>query len=107
MAYRIESTNLLKRTLESYLDSPEFYSKNTIKKLLTELDNFKKIIEINPFVGQIEPDTEIIDYEIRRLVIKPYFKVVYTHRYDTVFLIDIWDTRQDPKNLISRLGDWS
>ncbi len=107
MAYRIESTNLLKRTLESYLDSPEFYSKNIIKKLLTELDNFKKIIEINPLVGQIEPDTEIIDYEIRRLVIKPYFKVVYTYRYDIVFLIDIWDTRQDPKNLISRLGDWS
>ncbi len=57
----------------------------------------------NPLLFQRE--LSIVDrcYEYRRIIIKPYFKLLYFVNGENVVVDEIWDTRRDPAALLSRI----
>ncbi len=64
----------------------------------------KRLID-NPFVWQREPLLMGLPLEHRRVIIKPFFKLIYFVAGDSVVIHDIWDTRRDPAVLLSRIKD--
>lgn len=52
----------------------------------------------NPGLGQVEESLVSFGKGHRR-VIQDYFKIVYYVKADTLYVTDIFDTRQDPRKL--------
>ena len=48
-----------------------------------------------PYIGQREYLTSNPDRQYRR-IIESHFKIIYYIRNDTIFITDIFDSRQDP-----------
>ncbi len=82
---------------------PEIYAKSTISKLITKVGYYRLALADNPWMGMKEPYTENYNVVYRRIVIKPYFKIIYYIEGGKVLIYDLWDTRQDPDSLIGRL----
>ncbi len=104
MAGRIRHTELFNRTMEEILACGQrYYSRATIKSLYSQYKNFKKLIAENPMLGQTEPLLEEFPIEYRRVHVSPFFKIIYTVYEGDVIFVDLWDTRQSPETLISRI----
>ena len=56
----------------------------------------------NPKMGQIEPLLEGSRYEFRRLVIGHLTKVIYRIAEEHIEIADVWDTRKNPEELVTR-----
>lgn len=67
----------------------------------------KRVIEIskllaeNPKMGQKEENLEHLEQEHRSIPIKPVYKVIYRIIDQTIFITDVFDTRQDPEKMKS------
>lgn len=83
--------------------SRDLYSKGILRDLRNGFKRKLSLLADNPAIGSIEPSLENTGYEYRRLVIKPYFKVIYIVEGDNIYLTDIWDTRRDPSILTKEL----
>lgn len=66
------------------------------------LDEAHKLIA-HPQIAAIEPllDAEAETY--RSLVVRRNYKIVYRVEKETIYIIDIWDCRQNPKKLKKRV----
>ena len=82
----------------------ELYSQGQIRKLLTDIRKLRSDLPLNSHLGQREPILEGFKLEYRRIVIRPYFKIIYTIKGNLIYFVDIWDTRRDPNNLKSRIS---
>lgn len=82
---------------------PSLYSRSIYRNLIRKIRDTIKLLTDHPLIGMVEPGTEHLNPEIRRIVIQPYFKLIYSIIDETIYLRDLWDTRQDPNNLIGRL----
>ena len=101
---RVRHTELFDRTMEEILScGHRYYSRATIKSLYSQYKNFKDLIANNPMLGQTEPLLEGFAMDYRRVHITPFFKIIYTVYDDDVIFVDLWDTRQSPETLISRI----
>ena len=101
---RIRHTELFDRTMEEILScGHRYYSRATIKSLYSQYKSFKKLIADNPLLGQTEPLLDNFPLEYRRLHVNPFFKIIYTIYNDEVIFVDLWDTRQSPDTLVSRI----
>lgn len=97
---RIKTTEEFDKAYEFiFTCSQDFYSQSVLKGLRNSLKNKLKILNNNPLIGGIEPSLENTGIEFRRIVIRPYFKVIYIMYDDCIYLTDIWDTRRDPSLL--------
>lgn len=57
-----------------------------------------------PNIGAYEPLLQpYFGKKYRRIVIAPYFKIIYSIRDKHILLEDIWDTRRDPEFLVSHI----
>lgn len=59
-----------------------------------------------PFMGRVEPLlTHKKRHEYRSLVVHKHFKPIYYIESvrDTLYIVDLWDTRREPSALTSRL----
>lgn len=52
-------------------------------------------------MGKIEPDLNAEEDIYRSLIVGKNYKIIYYYEDKTVYIIDIWDVRQDP----SKFGD--
>ncbi len=52
-----------------------------------------------PFVGQEEETLKVLGLNYRYLV-EGHYKIVYRVENETIYIIDIFDTRQDPDKMI-------
>ena len=101
---RIENTPQFERAFERLLNCDQnFYTLNTITQFYSKYKQIRLLVQENPLLGQREPILEGFKLEYRRIVIRPYFKIIYTIKGDTIYFADIWDTRRDPNNLKSRI----
>lgn len=57
----------------------------------------------NPYIWQREPLLMDLPLDHRRVIIKPFFKLIYFIAGNSVVIHDIWDTRRDPSALLSRI----
>lgn len=104
MAMRVRHTELFDRTMEDILAcGHRYYSRSTIKSLYAQYKSFKGLISDNPLLGQKEPLLDDFSLEYRRVYVRPFFKIIYTVYNDEVIFVDLWDTRQSPDTLVSRI----
>ena len=59
----------------------------------------------NPGIGQGEPLLEGARYDFRRLVVEDLTKIIYRVTDDSIEIADVWDTRQDPTELVERMNN--
>ena len=59
----------------------------------------------NPEMGQIEPLLEDSRYEFRRIVIGHLTKIIYREAEERIEIADVWDTRQNPEELVARFAE--
>ncbi len=58
-----------------------------------------KLLRDNPFLGQVEEELASMGLGHRYLVVKPNYKIIYLVAEPTIFITDIFDTRQDPTKM--------
>ena len=105
----IEQINWSKRAERSYgkiIDYiAEEFGKTRARKYVASVYSEVNRLIANPKLGQVEPLLDGARYEFRRLVIGNLTKVIYRIADDRIEIADVWDTRQDPKELTSRFVD--
>lgn len=102
MDRRIVWSESFHRSIEEYLIcSHGFYSRNTLNSLLDGIKHCEGMLKDNPMMGGIEYSFGTVEF--RRLLIKPYFKLIYFISGNDVILSCIWDTRRNPETLRTNL----
>ncbi len=87
------------------LASNIIYKPSTINKLSRRINKYSKILLGNPLLGSKELLLEDLLFDYRKVVIKPWFKLIYAFTDTKLYLIDVWDTRQNPDTLIDRVSE--
>lgn len=59
---------------------------------------FKQLL-IFPYLGAVIPEMEGMPYPYRSIVAHPHFKVIYRVEGEVIFIVSIWDCRQQPERL--------
>lgn len=68
---------------------------DNIEKAVARLESF-------PRMGNIEPLLCDLDKEYRSWVVHKHYKIIYViyEAQDEIYIVDLWDTRQEPDKLI-------
>mgnify|MGYP001772447898 CR=1 FL=1 len=102
MAARIIwSEKFLKSTDDYFMQYEIIYSRDVLRKLRKGILKYNRILADNPLMGMVEKEIDGVLF--RRIIIKPYFKLIYIVEGDTVVFTSIWDTRRAPDKLIRYL----
>ncbi|OAV76108.1 Plasmid stabilization system protein [Bacteroidales bacterium Barb7] len=82
--------------------------RETANKLVADIRRSVQRLERSPRMAPIDLLLEGLPERYRSLVVKKNFKVIYyiDEQEDCVYIIYVWDFRQDPKKLIGILNDW-
>ena len=83
----------------------ELFGKRIAEKFIETIDQQVKRLTKNPELGFPEPLLTERQRKYRSLMINEHFKLVYYYdkAKDTLFIIDLWDTRREPKSLSRRI----
>lgn len=102
---QVINTAHFERSMEAIISCGQnVYSKNTIRRFYDDYKKYRLLLSISPLIGQKEPLLEERAMNYRYLFIKPYFKVIYLIQNDALYLMDVWDVRQEPQRLQSRIN---
>lgn len=102
MVKRLIWTDKYNKSLEYIFScSRDIYSRPILSKLKSAIMHNEKLLSHNPLMGSIEESLQGMEYEYRKIVIKPYFKIIYRVDNDVIYFIKIWDTRRDPSLLVN------
>jgi plasmid stabilization system protein ParE len=90
------------QSLHSFEETLDFLApKISYEKLMEIRDGIlgaAEILEVNPFIGQLEPYLVHLELDHRR-IIKDNYKIIYRVMGQYVYITDIFDTRQDPSKM--------
>ncbi|OAV68807.1 Plasmid stabilization system protein [Bacteroidales bacterium Barb6XT] len=81
--------------------------RETANKLVADIRRSAQRLEHSPRMAPVDLFLEKSSQKLRSLVIKKKFKVIYyiDEQEDCVYIVYVWDCRQDPKKLMRRLND--
>ena len=92
------------RALEAIMTcAQQFYSRNLLRKLNTDIKDTERLMADNPRMGGLELQANGRDYEYRSIVLCRPFKLIYFIYEDCLYIADVWDTRQLPETLVKHL----
>ena len=72
------------------------FGEHVMKKFYTRILDYEKLLQSNPGMGKKEPLLEKEPEGYRSLVVHPNYKLVYYVDGDTIYIVDLWDTRREP-----------
>ena len=102
MAKRIIWSDNFHKSLDEHFKQHELiYSSDVLRKLRNGILKYNEMLVDNPMMGRVEKELDNIIF--RRVVIKPYFKLIYIVEDDAVVFTCIWDTRRAPNKLLRYL----
>lgn len=73
------------------------------EKLNERIENYAILLAENPRMGIVEPLLAQRRHEYRSFVVHEHYKLVYYIIEDTLYIVDLWDTRRKPKGLAHRI----
>jgi plasmid stabilization system protein ParE len=76
----------------------ETAGERTAIRIVDEITRRTRILSSQPTIGQREPLLEGKRYEYRRLL-EGHYKIIYRVEGDTVHIVTVFDTRQNPDKL--------
>jgi plasmid stabilization system protein ParE len=68
------------------------------------IEEWKRLVKENPYIGKIEPLLEGMRKEYRSYVISKLTKCIYYVEEEFIVVVDWWDTRRGIKTLTSGLN---
>lgn len=105
MAMRIIWTEQANRAIEFiFTCSQNLYGHTLLRKLRKDIQKYEGLLSTNPMMGALETEIPDIDIEFRHIVMTRPFKMIYFIMDDTIYIADIWDTRQNPEHLTERIN---
>ena len=80
------------------------YGKTTLKKLTEEFVTITKRLSSYPTSFPEEHLLKNMSHKYRNIIFRKNFKIIYRYEDETntIFLIDIWDMRMNPKNITDK-----
>lgn len=72
-------------------------------QFVNSIDRQVLLLAANPHIGIVEPLLTQRRHEYRSLVVHEHYKLVYYIKEDTLYIVDLWDTRREPKGLAHRI----
>lgn len=84
-------------TIEEYFIASGYPHK--VDDLREEILRLCDLLSRNPKMGQIEFFLEHLNQGHRYLLVNPHYKLIYFETVNFVFIIDVFDTRQNPEKL--------
>ena len=80
------------------------YGKTTLKKLTEEFVTITKRLSSYPTSFPEEHLLKNMSHKYRSIIFRKNFKIIYRYEDETntIFLIDIWDMRMNPKNITNK-----
>lgn len=106
MGLQVEYTPTFKRTFKMIFDCGLVrYSNKTLNSLSKRIVQCKTDLSLQPYIGAPEPLLYGETLQYRYIVIKPYFKLIYTVYDDVVYFSAVWDTRQSPETLVRNMEE--
>lgn len=72
----------------------DFYSLKQLQSLRSDIVRCEALLSENPNMGAIENELEGLEVVYRHIVLSKPFKIIYFVYEDTIYISDIWDTRQ-------------
>ena len=98
---RLEWTDDASESLDDIMEYLlETFGISSVIKLRDEIDSYVNTLLKNPYAGRREPFLEGRRYVYRSIVINSINKIVYRTECDVLYIIDIWDMRRSPENLV-------
>lgn len=79
------------------------FGRKSSTKLNNKIRDYAECLRDNPYMGKIEPLLEDSPRAYRSITIHKHYKLIYYIDGETVYITDVWDTRQEPKQLKNRL----
>ena len=78
-----------------------YYGKNSThyKKLKTDIKDKSKLLSDHPKMGQEEEHLKKLGQGHRYVMVAKLYKLIYLIAAPFIFIIDIFDTRQDPDKM--------
>lgn len=83
----------------------EQFGKHIAEKFIDTIDKLVVRLTKSPQSGFPEPLLAGRQRDYRSLVINEHFKLVYYYdeKKDTLYIVDLWDTRREPASLSKRI----
>jgi plasmid stabilization system protein ParE len=78
-------------------------SENAAIKIISDIRQATNRLAEQPEMSFREPLLAHRPEIFRSLIVRKKYKIVYYSNKDTIYIADVWDSRQDPKNLRNRL----
>lgn len=82
----------------------EHMSPQVAYDLLNDIMNAPDVLENFSKAGAVEPIFEGEDIEFRYLVVRKHWKLIYFELDDVCHIAVVWDTRNNPEVLMTRLN---
>ncbi|WP_375577576.1 type II toxin-antitoxin system RelE/ParE family toxin [Marivirga tractuosa] len=92
-----QSLSRLEKSLRFFLEELDI-PKAQIVKIKNNLIGKAKSLAKNPYIGQFEPYLSSLEHGHRRLI-EGNFKIIYRVEDDTIYVVDFFDSRDDPKEM--------
>lgn len=87
------------------LEGRWLFGERVASKLLEGFQRYMELLSQNPYMGPVEPLLLNRPGGYRGLCIHKHYKVIYRVEGNMIYVVDIWDTRQEPKRLVQGLKD--
>lgn len=81
----------------------ETFGKRSAEKLNEYIESCVVLFVGNPHLGGIEPLLVGRIREYRSFVVHEHYKLVYYLKGNTIYIVDLWDTRREPAKLARRI----
>ena len=84
----------------------QVWGKKAAKNLRLKIKDAERLLSANPLMGKNEPELQGSKLQFRSLVIHEHYKLIYYYapEKDLLRIVDIWDTRMSPANLVKRMS---
>lgn len=91
----------LKEIFDYYLDAA---GRKTAMKIAAGIRDSAESLGTMPFMASTEPLLEQDMEGFRSLIVKKQYKVIYFIEDEIIYVVDVWDCRQDPQALKKRVA---
>lgn len=89
-----DAKNVMKQTA-SYIQAQ--FGAISCKIFLREMVRIEKLLRENPNLGSVEPLLSDLPKTYRNIVVRKLNKIVYYVDDDTIYIVDFWDVRREPR----------
>ena len=81
----------------------EEFGVQAAEKFYKKTEEWQDVLSSSPMAGKIEPLLNNRSHTYRSIVITKQNKLIYYIEAETIFIVDFWDTRCEPKQQADKL----